>query len=49
MDGPPSEVWSAHIRTYYDMEILDEEQVAQLRAAFLERAAELAAPDGRIP
>jgi SAM-dependent methyltransferase len=49
MDGTPSEVWSTLTWTYYDMEILDEEQVTELRAAFLDRAAELAGPDGRIP
>ncbi|MFF3560457.1 class I SAM-dependent methyltransferase [Streptomyces sp. NPDC002574] len=49
MDGTPSEVWSALSSTYYDMEVLDEERTADLRAEFLGRAAALAGPDGRLP
>lgn len=49
MDGTPSEVWSTLTSTYYDMEVLDEEQTADLRAGFLGRAADLAGSDGRLP
>ncbi|MEU6342040.1 methyltransferase domain-containing protein [Streptomyces sp. NPDC046977] len=49
MDGTPSEVWSALTSTYYDMEVLDEERTADLRAAFLDRAAALTGSDGQLP
>lgn len=49
MDGTPDEVWSTLSGMFYDMEVLDEERTAQLRAEFLEHARALAGPGGRIP
>ncbi len=49
MDGTPEEVWSSLTGVFYDMEALDEERTAELRALFLDRVAGLTGAGGRVP
>ncbi|MDX3095183.1 class I SAM-dependent methyltransferase [Streptomyces sp. ME19-03-3] len=49
MDGTPEKVWSSLTGAFYDMEALDEERTAELRALFLDRVTGLTEAGGRVP
>jgi SAM-dependent methyltransferase len=46
--GTPEQVWEASFATFYNVVVLEDDQVAALRSGFLAEAASLAV-DGRVP
>ena len=46
--GPPEQVWRANLSVFYDIVMLDADQLAQLRQAFLADSSSLLV-DGRLP
>lgn len=46
--GTPEQVWETSIATFYDVVVLDDGQIAELRSAFLAEAPNLMV-DGRLP
>ena len=46
--GTPEQVWESNIEMFYDMVVLDDDQIGQLRQAFLAEAPALLS-DGRLP
>ena len=49
LGGTPEQAWTSTINAFYDMEVLDEDQTARLRAEFLAAAPSLSDATGRIP
>ncbi|MCP3802288.1 methyltransferase domain-containing protein [Allokutzneria sp. A3M-2-11 16] len=46
--GTPEKVWETNVSVFYDVEVLDEDQIVELRREFLDKARSLVS-DGRLP